>query len=710
MPANSQYFVDLTANDPEIAQEITGDTRVSNESRGGADEYMFETIVLEKGRPVLDIKSGAAVLDINEVESMVWKNRLQNAVPLLAPQIPPVGRIELKNHPRGAEWIGTGWLIRDNFVVTNRHVAEVFGHHDGADFVFRPGFDGGSMEASIDFLEEFGSQANLEFPLLKIVHIEDGGGPDLAFLRVEPVDGQTLPKPVKVASASAAENDRVAVVGYPARDPFFPKPDVMDRIFNHRYDKKRLAPGLIIGKSSTRIFHDCTTLGGNSGGQVVSLETGEAVALHFAGTLFKKNHAVPIEIVNEALDDIIAGRRRVRRRSPIETQQANLQSNPPVVSRISRVVEATIPIHVRVEIGDVAAANGSSTANQPTDVDFDEVDLTEAKPEDFLDRGGYQPDFLGAEFSVPFPELTANSDDTLTFQFNGKTREILDYRHFSVLMSKSRRLCRYSACNIDGKTSKRTDRKGWRFDPRIPKSAQIMKECYGNPPKFSRGHMTRREDPAWGSADVAHQGNVDSMNVPNAVPQMQPFNGGVWLSLEDYALQNARKDDMRISVFTGPFFNDEDPIRFGVKIPVRFWKVIAFIHDETKKLTATGYTMSQEGALQEEEFVFSQHRNSQTSITAIQVESGLSFGKLASIDPAERRARELCGRTVESFADSLALSHSRRARLPQPGSFCLIFFNTSHGASQWANATFTSAVGILNTSPSRADAKRTFTH
>jgi hypothetical protein len=35
-----------------------------------------------------------------------------------------------------------------------------------------------------------------------------------------------------------------------------------------------------------------------------------------------------------------------------------------------------------------------------------------------------------------------------------------------------------------------------------------------------------------------------------------------------------------------------------------FWKIIAFIHDETKKLCATGYTMSQESYLKEEEFVF----------------------------------------------------------------------------------------------------------
>ena len=44
------------------------------------------------------------------------------------------------------------------------------------------------------------------------------------------------------------------------------------------------------------------------------------------------------------------------------------------------------------------------------------------------------------------------------------------------------------------------------------------------------------------------------MHVTNATPQMQAFNAPIWLALEDYALQHAREDDMKISVFTGPYF------------------------------------------------------------------------------------------------------------------------------------------------------------
>jgi endonuclease G len=153
--------------------------------------------------------------------------------------------------------------------------------------------------------------------------------------------------------------------------------------------------------------------------------------------------------------------------------------------------------------------------------------------------------------------------------------------------------------------------------------------------------MTRREDPGWGkSAAMAKRGNEDSMHVTNTTPQMQAFNAPIWLALEDYALQHAREDKMQISVFTGPYFDRKDPEMYGVRIPLAFWKIIAFIHDETGKLSATGYEMNQESTLQpEEEFVFGAFTSpqlkvaTQVSIRSIETRSGISFGKLASVDP-----------------------------------------------------------------------------
>lgn len=207
-------------------------------------------------------------------------------------------------------------------------------------------------------------------------------------------------------------------------------------------------------------------------------------------------------------------------------------------------------------------------------------------------------------------------------------------------------MCIYSAVNIDGQKYKRIKRKGWRYDPRIPEEYQIMKECYGNPPKFSRGHMTRREDPNWG--ENAQQGNDDSMHVTNAVPQMQSFNGGVWLTLENYALENAKHDKQKICVFTGPFLHDNDPVKYNVKIPVEFWKVIAFIHDDTDELCATGYTMSQESFLRNDEFVYGEFLTYQVPIRVIEKKANLSFRNLTKLDPLKDDIFESISSPIQS--------------------------------------------------------------
>jgi endonuclease G len=275
-------------------------------------------------------------------------------------------------------------------------------------------------------------------------------------------------------------------------------------------------------------------------------------------------------------------------------------------------------------------------------VDDGSVAGDEAVAADYRDRQGYAPTFLGEKkaFVVDLPAVERAADDVLDFKLDGKTETELRYEHYSVVMSRSRRMCFFSAVNIDGGQSKKSKRVGWKWDPRIPRAHQIMNECYGSPPRFSRGHMTRREDPGWGGAAAAKRGNEDSMHVTNATPQMQAFNAPIWLALEDYALDHTREDAMKVSVFTGPYFHDDDPEMYGVLIPRAFWKIIAFIHDETGKLCATGYEMNQEQSFQPvEEFVFGAFTSpqlnmaTQVSIRSIEARSGLSFGRLASVDP-----------------------------------------------------------------------------
>lgn len=260
--------------------------------------------------------------------------------------------------------------------------------------------------------------------------------------------------------------------------------------------------------------------------------------------------------------------------------------------------------------------------------------------DDYADRTGYSSGFLGRRFVVPIPRPTpALRPHILRFETPNGQNNLLRYTHFSVMMHAARRMCIFSAVNIDGLVEKAdvNARTGWKYDPRIPRQFQIKGECYGREQdgKFSRGHMTRREDPNWGDLTTATLANSDTFHVTNACPQWQPFNAGVWLGLEDYALHNARERDIRISVFTGPVFSPDDPIFFGVAVPLSFWKIIAFIHNKTNQLSATGYLLQAElpDARDLEGYPFGPYKTYQRAIGEIEELTALSFGRITALDP-----------------------------------------------------------------------------
>src|SRR5215471_336222 len=567
---------------------------------GPSPQLVAETIVLRTGRPVLAVSHNEPDLTFTDAESEVWKDRLSTCRSALLPAIRAVGRIELENNPR-FDWVGTGWLVKPDVIVTNRHVASEFGKRSGETFVFRQGTGGQYMNASIDFLQEAGSGECRSFRLKKILSIEDEDGPDLAFLQVE---GDGLAPEIGLSTGAAALKQMIAAIGYPARDSRIPDVQLMDTIFGDVYDKKRLAPGQIIQCKGDDLEHDCSTLGGNRGSVLLDLASGQALGIHFAGKFLEANYAVPSAVLAERLEAALKGGTAPKPASnPLPDRpatQPQVTATPPANnSGTLATLTCTIPLKVTVEIG-MPQTGAPAVVSRAADVP--DVPVTEGAPEDYLNREGYNEDFLGEDMRVSLPEVTRDAGQVVEFQFDGETQSVLKYEHFSVVMNRKRRMCFFSAVNINGKVPGKATRTEWRFDPRIDKSLQIMYECYGNPPKFSRGHMTRREDPVWGKSAEAALGNSDSLHVTNATPQMQSFNAPIWLGLEDYALKNARRDKMMISVFTGPILKDNDPIRFGVKIPRSFWKVIAFIHDDTGELTATGYSASQDEQLPE--FVF----------------------------------------------------------------------------------------------------------
>ena len=549
----------VSGTDPKLAEEAADTAKTEVLELAASPEALAkavqeESIVLRRTRPVLAIKENVTqLLFIEQADSEIWKERLTSAAQALDSAIRAVGRINLTGGD--LEWVGTGWLVAHNILVTNRHVARAFATRNGDGFTFQMGVSG-LIGADVDFLQEIDNPKTLSFNITPM-HIEDAPGPDIAFFEVEEVGGDSkLAKPL-VLSANPATTQSAAVIGYPAYDSRIPDPDLMEHIFGKIYNKKRLAPGAVTAVDGTQILHNCSTLGGNSGSAVVDLKSGEALGLHFSGTFLTTNYAVRADVVKELLDKVRAG--RVMRPDGRDTRRvaAAIPARPvngPFIG-VSSSATITIPLTITVSVGGAtsAAAQRYSALPIPTAEVAGEVEGEEAVADDYRDRGGYDPEFLGGKTStIGLPIVHRSANDALDFQFNGRTETELKYEHYSVVMSRSRRMCFFSAVNIDGNLSKKSARVGWKWDPRIPKTQQIMNECYGNPPKFSRGHMTRREDPGWGDKKTAKRGNEDSMHVTNTTPQMQAFNAPIWLALEDYALSHAREDEMKISVFTGP--------------------------------------------------------------------------------------------------------------------------------------------------------------
>jgi endonuclease G len=267
-----------------------------------------------------------------------------------------------------------------------------------------------------------------------------------------------------------------------------------------------------------------------------------------------------------------------------------------------------------------------------------------AKPSDYADRNGYEPDFLGEDASllVPLPGLGAHAGDCL---------EELKYRRFSVVVSKSRKFCRYTVVNIAGELPwVRVARKSWRRDVRAGEF-QVDDEVLYGPDTFSRGHMVRRLDPLWEPEAEAKQANWDTFHYPNAVPQVQGFNDGMWGDLEDHILDQGETLGTRLSVFTGPILRPLDPVwKFGegIQLPMEFYKVIVTTR-EAGGLLALAFVQSQEGHLRpelrakyEEGFVApfadfdpGEFATYQVKVSQVEAETGLDFGNLRDFDPLE---------------------------------------------------------------------------
>lgn len=198
------------------------------------------------------------------------------------------------------------------------------------------------------------------------------------------------------------------------------------------------------------------------------------------------------------------------------------------------------------------------------------------------DRAGYDENFLGVPVPLPMP----NGSDVRPV--------VLPYTHFTVVLRPDRRMAAATAVCIDGRRLvEHVPREtAWRFDPRLDEDQQAGNDVYRDN-SLDRGHLVRRLDPVWGDAAEANRANADTFHYTNAAPQADVFNQGkqLWQGLENFLLDHAATFDRKLTVLTGPVLHDSDPPYRGVQVPLRFWKVAAFLQEGS--LAATAYVLDQ---------------------------------------------------------------------------------------------------------------------
>lgn len=267
----------------------------------------------------------------------------------------------------------------------------------------------------------------------------------------------------------------------------------------------------------------------------------------------------------------------------------------------------------------------------------------------YKDRKGFDPSFLAPgkrDGRVFLPTLSAALSKVATPLLASKSKNVLDYHGFSLVMHRKRRFAIYSAANVDfnGRFLLKRPKDVWRLDPRIDPATQVTESFYTNN-QFDRGHLTRREDLEYGlDPSEALTTAADTCHWTNCTPQHARFNENaqLWQGLEKHILERAvAKDRFRAQVITGPIFGAKDPKLDGfadTPYPLRFWKVVAAINAHGK-LFATAYVLDQRGAINKfgvrgaPDVPFTPYKTFQTTIAEIERLTGLSFtgGKGAKV-------------------------------------------------------------------------------
>jgi len=257
----------------KLAEEAM--TRMQNGKKPTAKQLAALEFVIRLMRPVPLSREGA--LDNLQVDVAPTFPDWPTFQTSIRAHLYSIGRIDLL--PK--EGVGTGFLVSDGVLVTNKHVLDILSKGTG---ILEKG------QAVVRFKFEAGS-ADDETPTNITGVIAVHNELDIALLKVTKQKFTKARMPLTLDHKPVEIGQSVVAIGYPfddsKRNPLF-----ISALFSGTFGVKRAAPGEVSSTGPQSIYHDCSTLGGNSGSPILSMKTASVVGLHRDGYFLYRNEAV----------------------------------------------------------------------------------------------------------------------------------------------------------------------------------------------------------------------------------------------------------------------------------------------------------------------------------------------------------------------------------------------------------------------------------
>lgn len=225
-------------------------------------------------RPALLVEAGAVKPD----PQLGWTPSQKAAVEAALPAVGSIGFLTSGDPFEKAPRVGvaTCFAIGPRAVVTNVHVLADIAKHgrrlDEAVVRFDVELDSGERHEPVPVKGELGRCSPLD-----VVVLETSKDCPFGVLSIR-----------EATRVTPLQN--VVAIGHPDKDTRTPAwAQVM---FGDNLGVKRVSPGVVLGTEGEIVYHDASTLGGNSGSPLLDLDTGQVLAVHSLGSFADRNEAV----------------------------------------------------------------------------------------------------------------------------------------------------------------------------------------------------------------------------------------------------------------------------------------------------------------------------------------------------------------------------------------------------------------------------------